>query len=222
MKSTNKSETYEAIRVRTAFPGVSIPPEENALSLKELSIQGVSTLPQSINNAEGKADELLKECRRCIRKRDFSTFLSRLDAYPALIEDRWVREMVFKLAKQDRLRRRSGRPDACYNIYPLIVVGLVEQLITRGQVPNREQAFLTLEALGIMSYERAKYFFYRARREKRFRAILLKSAELAHVVTAEDMAARCRDAETLDPGGKITRTAEDPKLGTVEITFETK
>lgn len=202
------------------FPGVPILPAENALSLKELSIQGVSTLPQSVNKAEKKTDELLKECRRCIRKRDFSTFLSRLDAYPALIQDHWVREELLNLEKQGRRRRRRGRPDACYNIYPLIVVGLVEQLILRGEAQNPEQAFGRLEKLGIMSYGSAKYYFYRAWREKRFRAILLKSPELAQLVTAEDVADRLRNAETLRPGHPITRIVEDSQLGRGEITFE--
>ena len=222
MKSTDNSGSYEAIRTRMVFPGVPIPPEESALSLKELSIQGVSTLPQSVNKAEKKTEELLKECRRCIRKRDFSTFLSRLDAYPALIEDRWVREELLNLEKQGRRRRRRGRPDACYNIYPLIVVGLVEQLILRGEAQNPQQAFGRLEELDIMSYDSAKYYFYRAWREKRFRAILLKSPELARVVTAEEMTERLRNAETLGPGDKITRTVEDPQRGPAEITFEAK
>ncbi len=172
MKSTDNSGGYEAIPWRMVFPGAPIPAKDNwsgaskggasPLNLKDLSIQGVSTLPQSVNKAGKKAEELLKECRRCIRKRDTPSFLSLLDGYPALLEDHWVREELFKLEKQGRSRRRRGRPDASYNIYPLIVVALVEQLILRGEAQNPEQAFGRLEELGIRSYESAKYYFDRA------------------------------------------------------------
>ncbi len=142
--------------------------------------------------------------------------------YPGLICDRWVRETLVKLAKQRRLRRRQGRPTGWYRIYPLVVVALVEQLLSSGEVENAEEAFGELEELGVMSCESAQRLFYQARREERFRAILLTSPELARMVTAEEVAERVRKAETLQPGGPITRTVQHPQLGSVSITLKAK
>jgi len=230
VKSVEKPQTYEAVPAKMVIPGVPLPAEavrpaklgSTPANLNALPIQGVSTLAGSLDQADGKGDELLKECRRCIRKRDFPEFLYLLGMYPGLIADRWIRETLFRLAKQGRLRRYRGRPTGSYKIYPLLVVGLVEQLLSGGEAPNREHAFVRLEELGIMSYESAKDLFYRALQEERFRAILLTSPELTRVATAEEVAEEVRNAETLHPGGRITRTVEHPHLGSVNITFEAK
>ncbi len=132
---------------------------------------------------------------------------------------RWVRETLHTLSKQGALHRGPGRPTGCYQIYPLVVVALVEQLVSKKAVRNQEKAFKELQDLGVISYAAAKDLFYRALREKRFQAILLTSPELARV-SAEELTDRVRKAETLQPGGPITRTVQHPRLGTVDITLK--
>jgi hypothetical protein len=104
----------------------------------------------------------------------------------------------------------------------LVVVALVEQLLSAGDVENPKQAFGRLEELGVIPYESAEGLWHNAQREERFRAILLTSPDLARMVTVEEVADRVQRAETLQPGGRITRTAQDPQLGSVTITFEAK
>ncbi len=222
-----KSDTYEAVRARMACPVKPILTEgvlptsgaTPSVDLNPLLIQGLSTLPQSIDAAEAKGSELLEDCERYIRKEDVPAFLNLLGMYPGLMVHDWVREALHTFAKKGALDRGPGHPAGCYQIYPLLVVALVEQLLSKKEAPNREKAFIKLEELGVLSYASAKDSFYRALREERFLAILLKSPELTSV-TAAEVADRVREAETLGPGGKITRTAENPKLGTVEATFE--
>ena len=229
MKTRKKPETYEAIPWRMVFPGGPIPPKGGLLekgpgtpvNLNRLRFQGVSTLDASWEEAKARTDDILKECRCHLRNRDVPAFLDVLGMYPALICDRWVQETLIKLAKQRRLRRRRGRPTGWYTIYPLVVVALVEQLLLSGEVESQEEAFGELEKLGIMSFDSAQRLFYQARREERFRAILLTSPELARV-SAEELADRVRKAETLQPGGPITRTVEDPRLGSMSITLGMK
>ncbi len=229
MKTRKKPETYEAVPWRMVFPGGPIPPEGGLLAkgagtpvnLNRLGFQGVSTLPASLGKA-ASGDELLRECRRRLRDRDVPAFLDLLGMYPGLVCDRWVRETLVKLAKQRRLRRHRGRPTGWYRIYPLVVVALVEQLLSSGKVENPEQAFGELEELGVIPYASAKDLYYQALREERFRAILLTSPKLARMVTAEEVADRVRKAETLQPGGRITRTVQDSQLGSVSVTFEAK
>ncbi len=224
-----KSGTCEAIRARMVFPVQRILAEEGLerrratrrVYLNGLRIQGLSTHPQSVEAAEAEGSKLLEDCQRYIRKEDVPAFLGLLGMYPGLIVHRWVRETLHTLAREGALHRDPGHPTGCYQIYPLVVVVLVEQLLSKKEEPNRERAFIKLEALGVMSYASAKDSFYRALREKRFRAILLTSPELARV-SAEELADRVRKAETLQPGGPITRTVEDPRLGSMSITLGMK
>jgi hypothetical protein len=188
--------------------------------LNELPIEGLSTLPRSVEAAEAKGNELLEVSQRHIRKGEVADFLRLLGKYPGLICHSWTRETLDTLARQGVLERGPGRPTGCYQIYPLVIVALVEQLLSKKEVPNREGAFRRLEDLGVTSYAAAKDLFYRALREERFRAILLTSPEVARMVTAEEVADRVRKAETLQPGGRITRTVEDSQLES--ITFEAK
>jgi hypothetical protein len=100
-----------------------------------------------------------------------------------------------------------------------MVVALVEQLRSSGEAKNPEQAFGTLEELGVISYAWGKDLYYQALREDRFRSILLTVPELARLVTAEEVADRLQRAETPEPDRPITRTVENPHLGSVDITF---
>jgi hypothetical protein len=101
-----------------------------------------------------------------------------------------------------------------------VVVALVEQLLLSGEVESQEEAFGELEKLGIMSFDSAQRLFYQARREERFRAILLASPELARMVTAEELVERVQRAETLESDKPITRTVENSQLGSVDITLK--
>ena len=235
MKSAKKPETYEAIRTRMVFPGVPIPAEgelssrsargkgPRSVNLKELPIQGVSTLPGSVGEAERQADALLKHCRQCVRGGNTTAIIDLLEANPAFILDAWVREKLVQFARAGRLRRKRGRPRGRFLAHPLVVVGLVEECLARGLAKNRYKAFAKVaEWVAFLSRDRVKQLFYQAWREERFRAILLKFPEFAQPVTVEEMTGRLRNAESLRPGSKITQTMKHPQLGPVEITFEAK
>ena len=148
--------------------------------------------------------------------------LDLLDENPSLTADHWVRETLYKLAKQGRLHRRRGRPRGDYKkIHPLVAAGLIEQFVANGDAANPEQAFGKLEELDVLSYGTAKDYYYQVLREERYKPILLTCPELARPATEEEVAA-LHYAETLRPGRKITQTADDDQLGTVEMTFEAK
>lgn len=231
MKKKGKPMRYEAVPARMVFPAVPIPTNEvlsgaskdaDSINLDPLLIQGVSTLPGSVEGAERKTEALLSECRRLVASRDFPGFLDLLDVNPLLTVDRGVRETLYKLAKQGRLHRRRGRPRGDYKkVHPLVAAGLIEQLVANGDAPNPEQAFCKLEKLGVLPYGTAKDYYYQVLREERYKPVLHTYPELARPAT-EGEVAELHHAETLQPGGRITRTVEDAQLGTVEMTFEAK
>lgn len=231
MKKKGKPMRYEVMPASMIFPVVPIPAKEvlsgapkdaDSINLDPLLIQGVSTLPGSVEGADRKTEALLSECRRRVERRDFAGLLDLLDVNPLLTADRRVRETLYKFAKQRRLHRRCGRPRGDYKkVHPLVVAGLVDQLIANGDAPNPEQAFWELEKLGVLPYGTAKDYYYQVLREKRYKPLLLTCPELARPATDEEVAA-LHHAEALRPGGKITRTVDDPQFGAVEINFEAK
>lgn len=229
MKPTDKPRTYEAIPFSMVCSGIPIPAEgvlpshgKGSINLKGLSIQGITTPVSSINSAERRSDEQLRRCRYQVGRGNPDALLDLLKANPAFILDSWVREKFARLVQAGRLRPGRGRPAEQFTAHPLIVVGLVEACLAHGFAKNVHGAFVQVATwTGFLSYERAKALYYQAYREERFRAILIQYPELARPAT-EEAVAELHNAETLRPGGKITRTVEDPRLGTVGITFEAK
>jgi hypothetical protein len=177
-------EGWEVTPARMVIPVAPLPskdeiangnaPAKNDAETTAL-VQGLATLPASVDDAKRRADYLRGECRRYLAEGDVPGFVKLLDQNPHFIEDPWVRERLVELAKQKRLTRRRGRPAGRYETHPLVVVGCVEQLIASDAAKNREQAFGFLEQCGAISYEAAKDLFYRALRDERFRAVLPRS-----------------------------------------------
>ena len=231
MRKKDKPMCCEVTPARMIFPVVPIPANEvfsgvpkdtGSMSLDPLLIRGVSTLPGSVEGAERKAEALLSECRRLVKVRNIPAFLDLLDVNPSLTADYWVRETLYKLAKQRRLHRRRGRPRGDYKkIHPLVAAGLVEQLVVNGDAPNPEQAFGKLEELDVLPHGTARDYYYQVLMEERYKPILLTCPELARQATEEEVAA-LHHTETPGPGGKIIWTGEDAELGTVEMIIEAK
>ena len=73
-----------------------------------------------------------------------------------------LRDLGYVEGQNGRLRRAPGRPIGRDKVCPMVVVGLVGHVIDTGRVKNREQAFVKLEALGLMTYAAAKDSFYAA------------------------------------------------------------
>ncbi len=233
MKPTDKPKTYEAVPFKMVLSGIPIPAEgvlpshgKGSVNLKKLSIQGITTPVSSVGEAERYSDEQLRHCRYRVRCGNPDALLDLLKANPAFILDSWVREKFARLAQAGRLRPGRGRPAEQFTAHPLIVAGLVKACVTHGFAKNVDGAFAQVaEWTGFLSRGRVKALYYQAYREERFRAILIQYPELARPATAEEVSEEVSElhhAETLRPGGRITRTVQDPQLGTVEITFEAK
>lgn len=228
-ESLGKSRGYEAIPFRMVLPGIPVvgegalpkaPPEEEAFACpKEIPVLGLSTLSGQPDRAMREAEALLRECWHRHRRGDRCAILALLDLNPFFIGVRWVREELLRLLDGGLPLQKRGRPRGRYNVHPLVVVGLVEHLVETGRAANQEQAFGKLEELRVLPYGSAKDAFYRGVREKRFRPILLLFPELAQSVSAEESAAQLSRGEVLEAGGEITRTWEDPRLGTVKMVL---
>ena len=72
----------------------------------------------------------------------------------------------------------------------------------------------------MLSYDFAKQCFYRAWRERRCAGVLMTFPELRQVISADEGERLWARSEKLHERGRIRRTWQDPKLGTVELLLE--
>ncbi len=231
MVPSSKSETYEAVPAAMVLQAAPIPArgmledaqkQDGRIDHKNYSIEGAKTLPASVDSASAYTNELLRECRRCFRRRsDPAAIMNLLNNHPWLIADPWVREKFFAFAHSGRLHRPRGRPRGTFTVHPLLIHGLVQKCVAAGVAKNPEQAFVWVsDKLGCLRPDRARQLYYQAQRDSRFRAILLEIPDQAHPATVGEIA-HLETIEQLRPGSPVMRVVENAKLGRVGIVFET-
>lgn len=229
MSEKQKGKTYEAIPTRMVFPSIPTPSayalinelataNGDADSLK-ISVAGSKTFDGNVEDACARTRALLSDCREQMDRGEPWAILDLLDVYPALVADIWVRETLLTLVREGRLKRRRGRPFSSYKVHPLIVVGIVDALISSGEAASPEKAFYHLAACKFLSYDKAKRRYYGARRDKRFKPIIMRLPGQVRSISTNEMDRELADVEVLRPGQKISRTVEDPDFGSVTITF---
>jgi hypothetical protein len=184
---------------------------------QEILFNGVRTESTTVYAAEREAQEMLASCRRRVAHREYHALIELLDAHPHFIADAWVRATCLDLAKRKLLIRRPGRIRGKYQFHPLMLAGLVEHLIATGEVMTPEGAFMWLEERGVLTYETAKYLYYRGRAQDRFRPILLQFPEFRRRISVEEGEAFIRRAHVLQSGETMTYRGEDPVLGETEL-----
>jgi hypothetical protein len=215
---------YEITPFRAVVPAIpevatgSLVPERIKAE-QEISIAGLRTEPTTLHSAGEQATEMLAECRRRVSQREYHALIELLDANPAFIADRWVRETLLDLIRRKLLARRRGRIEGKRRFHPLVVVGLVEHLIACGQAATPEKAFVELDNLGVLKYETAKDLYYRGRQQDRFRPILLEFPDLTQRISLEEGNALLHSARVLRPGEKTTYRGHHPVLGETELVI---
>ena len=228
MSRKQLKKMYEKIPTRMVFPSVPIPSADTLINelaassndhLQELSVVGAKSFDGNVEDAFARTHRLLRECRDKVAGGDPWALLDLLDVCPDLIADIWVLETLLMLFRKGELKRRRGRPFSGYNIHPLVVVGLVDTLVSTGEAASLEKAFYTLAAYKFLSYNEAKRRYHAARRDDRFKPIIMQLEGQVKLISAKDMDRELAGAEVLMPGQKISHTVEDPDLGPVTITI---
>jgi len=226
-----KPRAYELTPFRLVLSGIPIPattalPDAAPMARAtprwpdKVPIVGLHTGPTSCERANREATALLERARRRLQAGDRFALIELLDDNPEFIAVPWVRETFGRLVEGGLSLRKPGRPRGRHRVSPLMVTGLVEHLIATKKVDNPEQAFGKLEALGVLSFDFAKECFYRARRERRYAAVLLTFPELSRLITAEEGEAILARIANLHERGTIRYTGQDQRVGSVALTFE--
>jgi hypothetical protein len=195
--------------------------QDGRLDRKNYQIEGVKTLPASVDSASTYTNELLRECRRRFKRRsDPAAIMNLLNDHPWLIVDPWVREKFFTFAHAGRLRRHPGRPRGTFTVHPLLIYGLVQECIAAKLEKNRHRAFDWVSSrLGCVRPDRVKQLYDQAMQDSRFRATLLEFSDQVRPATADEIA-HLEMAKQLRPGAPITWTVEHPEWRKVEAVFE--
>lgn len=234
MGSSGKSPGYELVPCTMVLPAMPLPskqaldarrrtgrlglPSPGACSTHS-EIRGAVTLSTSYDDAQARMQVLLGACQRRVRGGDPSALADLLEEHPDFIRIPWVRETLARLQESGRVRRRRGRPSGRFTFHPLVVAGLVRELVSSGRAANPERAFQWLEIEGVMSSYRAKDLYYQARRDERFRAILLTFEE--HAITVSETEARrlMANRQFVGRGSQATAKVEHPIFGEVTVTI---
>ena len=216
---------YEVTPIRIVLPAVPTleakpRPLSGVRDVEVIHITGATTISTTLSDAQREAQAMLAETRTRVERGYPEAILELLDANAAFIAVRWVRETLWKLSHEGRLRRRRGRVTGRHRYSPLVVVALVNHLIQMGDAANAEQAFGVLEQVEILKYGTAKDLYYRGVREDCCKPILLEFEELASCVSEDAFRSLLNPAERLEAGKTITRKFSDPELGEVEIEFK--
>jgi hypothetical protein len=222
---TVKIKGYEITPTRMiipAIPTVSGDPldVDRVRAKREILFNGVRSESTTVHAAEREAQEMLADCRRRVAHRQYHALIELLDAHPHFIADAWVRETYLDLVKRKLLVRRPGRIQGKYQFHPLMLAGLVEHLIAKGEVTTPERAFMWLEGRGVLTYETAKYLYYRGRTQDRFRPILLQFSEFGRRISVEEGEAFIRKVRVLQAGETMTYRGEDPVVGETELVVK--
>lgn len=181
-------------------------------------IKGGQSQVTSIDQARGLTQDLIAECKHRFNNGDPKEIFSLLSDHPELMAEPWVRETCYVLVRSGVWRKRQGRPWGTFEVHPLVVVGLVNEAIRRGEAKTPERALRQLDELGWGPYYSLKQRYYRALGQARFAAVFVEKTDQTRPATGEDMA-RLAQAERIQPGMVVKRRFEDPRLGSGEFVL---
>ena len=215
-----KTENYEITPIQIGLKGIpTVAAADTIENSKTISVQGVTTLPSSAKEAHLRSQSLLKRVRQRIRQGDHQALVDLLDDHPEFSAHPWVRDELLKWRRTERSFRKRGRKVGSFRFHPLVIAGVVEELKERGWATTDDAAFEWLAHNWPIAYDTARDKYYRARREERFKAVLIENPIGANTRTAAEIEEIIDQAETLETGSTITRTVETSE-GPFTITFQ--
>lgn len=211
------------------LPKEPLPLSQARARLKQGRTYGAASLVTNIDQAEQRGDKLFAKFEKVEKSGNLQDLFKLLHDHPELVLNDEVRDTLLRRGQARRFTPGPGRPRGSFELHPLVVMGLVEELVGRARAKNLEEAFLQLTEMKLStSYEAAKQAYYSAKNDLRFRAILIKTRSPRDDDMAEHFAERLRRVEKLEPGKSITRPIRTAwgdgqfTLNAVESQKETK
>lgn len=222
-KTDNYSARYKIEPCQIVIPCTPLIAESEDFSCSaQIQISGVRSLKTSAKQALILTDRLLKPVRRQLKNGKCQELCKLLETRPEFSAHPWVREEFLKWISTGRSFTKRGRRIGSFEVHPLIVAALVDELIARRSAPNRERAFVWLANNDWLEYETAKKQYYQAIGEDRFRAALIQNSISSTSKPRLKARRLIRSADRLQPRHSVTRTLLESPLGALTVTITAK
>lgn len=221
MKTKDETVTCEIAPCQVVAYGVPrLNPAVNQVGPKEVEISGFTTLDTSAADSQRRADGMLKAVFRQLKKGDHQALVNLLDEHPQFIA---VPRIQFELAKwirSGRSYRKPGRPRKGAFRHPLVVAGIVDELISR-KFMKKGEAFEWVADHLCIDASTARDHYYNARSQARFKPLLMQTGPQTTIDVDESFRRVLETAELLECGKPVMRTLEETSDGEITVTFNT-
>ncbi len=223
MNIEDKTAAYDITPCRLVAYGVpTLNPAVHKVSPKEIEISGFTTLETSVEEAQRRSDGMLKAVFQQLKKGNHQELVNLLDEHPQFIAVPRIRYELAKWVASGRSYRQPGRPRKGALRHPLIVAGIVDELMSGDLQMNKGEAFACVADWLCISASTARDYYYDARSQERFKPILMRTGPRITTPIEANLGQAIETAELLECGKKVRRTLANTADGNIVATFSTK
>ena len=223
MNIEDKTAAYDITPCRLVAYGVpTLDPAVHRVDPKEVEISGLTTIETSVEEAQRRSDGMLRAVLQQLKKGNHQALVNLLDEHPQFIAEPRIRYELAKWISTGRSYRQPGRPRKGELRHPLIVAGIVDDLMSRDLHMNMGDAFECVADWLCISASTARDYYYDARSQERFKPILMRTGPRMTAPIEANLGQAIETAELLECGKEVKRTLANTAEGTIVATFIAK
>lgn len=223
MNIEDKTAAYDITPCRLVACGVpTLNPALQKVSPKEIEISGFTTVETSVEEAQRRSDGMLKAVFQQLKKGNHQALVNLLDEHPQFIAVPRIRYELVKWVATGRSYRQPGRPRKGALRHPLVVAGIVDELMTGDLQMNKGDAFACVADWLCISASTARDHYYDARIQERFKPFLMRTGPRITTPLAGNLGQVLETAELLECGKEVRRTLANTADGNIVATFGAK
>ncbi len=205
-----------------AYGVPTLDPALHDVGPKEIEISGLTTMETSVEEAQRRSDGMLKIVFQQLKEGNHQELVNLLDEHPQFIAVPRIRYELGKWVTSGRSYRQPGRPRKGALRHPLIVAGIVGELMSGDLRMNKGDAFARVADWLCISASTARDYYYDARCQERFKPILMRTGPRITTPIEANLGQAIETAELLECGKKVRRTLAHTADGSIVATFSAK
>ncbi len=220
MNIEDKTAAYDITPCRLVAYGVpTLSPAVHQVGPKEIEISGFTTMETSVEEAQRRSDGMLKVVFQQLKEGNHQELVNLLDEHPQFIAVPRIRYELGKWVTSGRSYRQPGRPRKGALRHPLIVAGIVGELMSGALRMNKGDAFARVADWLCISASTARDYYYDARCQERFKPILMRTGPRITTPIEANLGQAIETAELLECGKKVRRTLANTADVSIVATF---
>ena len=223
MNIEDKTAAYDITPCRLVACGVpTLNPAVQKVSPKEIEISGFTTVETSVEEAQRRSDGMLKAVFQQLKKGNHQALVNLMDEHPQFIAVPRIRHELARWIATERTYRQPGRPRKGALRHPLIVAGIVDELMSGELQMSIGDAFACVACWLCISANTARDHYYNARHQERFKPLLMQTGSRITTPIDENLGQLIETAEFLECGEAVRRTLANTVEGKIVATFSAK